>query len=228
ANGAYLITGFVRQAIGGRRLMWMKLSANGLFDPMNFRSLTSNAYGVSILEGSEGNHFITGYRDSSLFLNKLDDSGGLLWQLQFPDTYENRLASLVKNERGHLFVLGTKKQISKNVLLLEIDEQRNIIIELEYGTNSMDELGVAIAPTFDNAYVMLFGSSTPEGTDTQISKISDKGDEIWSLTFANASLANPNVILAAQEYGFAFLSQLETNGVYSYRLIKTDANGKTQ
>ena len=136
SNDEYIITGFVKQTLGGRRLMQMKLSSTGLLKRSEFRSFTNNAYGVSILEGSENNFFIAGYKDNLLIINKVNDEGTLLWQKQFPDTYENGLASLASNAKGNLLLLGTRNLADKNLLLIEIDEQGNIFKELDYGTNS--------------------------------------------------------------------------------------------
>lgn len=228
SNDEYIITGFVKQSFGGRRLMRMKLSSTGLFEPSSFRSFINNTYGVSILEGSENNFFIAGYKDNLLLLNKISDDGILLWQKQFPDTYENGLASLTMNARGNILLLGTKQLTDKNLFLAEIDEFGNILKEVDYGTNSTEDEGAFIAPTLDNAYVLLGASIANGEAQIRISKISDKGEEIWAYNFDNAATVNPNVIFEAQEYGYAFLSQINIDGTYLYRLVKTDANGQTQ
>jgi len=228
SNDEYIITGFIKQTFGGRRLMQMKLSSTGLLERSDFRTFTNNTYGVSTLEGSENNYFVAGYQNNLLLLNKISDEGILLWQKQFPDTYENGLASLAMNAKGNLLLLGTQNLANKNLFLTEIDEQGNILRELEYGTNSTEDEGAYLSPTLDDAYILLGASNSNEDAKIRISKISDKGDEIWTFNFDNTGAVNPNVIFEAQEYGYAFLSQINVDGTYLYRFIKTDANGHTQ
>ena len=224
--GNYIITGFVKQSIGARRLMWIKLSSNGVFE--EFRSLTNNGYGISILEANNETVLISGYQNGRLMLSRVDNDGVLLWQKKIPNSSEEELTNLVKHFNGNYLLIGTRKGTDENVFVLEIDDERNVIWEKEYGNDNSTEIGIDISPTRDSSFVFTALSKSTESSDILLTKIDQFGNVIWESKYDGRGIDKPNHVSQVKDFGFIIFGLNQLNSIVSQRVIKTDEDGETR
>jgi|YelNatPaOPRAMG01_1025707.scaffolds.fasta_scaffold78263_1 hypothetical protein len=180
-----------------------------------------NADGATnIIKGTDGNFIIVGstgpvclkpeYNSDGLVI-KINPDGEIIWQKQFGGKGTDMLSSgIVKGE--HFLITGCKwiPQKGRDIWLLELDKDGNIVKEKTFGSNYND--GVAqIISTPDNGYLLIgeTKSSIIKKSDVWLIKLDENFDILWSKTYdlggedtgvSIAPIGNENFIFIANTY----------------------------
>ncbi|MGI6395186.1 MAG: SBBP repeat-containing protein [bacterium] len=175
-----------------------------------------NDYARSIVVDSSDNIYVAGTTEDAfpgfgnkgkkdLFLSKIDSDGNRLWTKQWGTDEDDQVRSFQIDGSGDLFIVGsTVGAFDKNtnigegdIFLTKLNDKGETIWTKQWGTPDYDE-GRAIFIDKDGTiyvggttYENLGGSSSGEA-DLFISKLSDKGEVIWTKQWGTAEFDSLN------------------------------------
>jgi len=148
---------------------------------------TYEGEGLSIIQSHDNGYIITGITSYSdlkpdVLLIKVDEDGNIIWNKTYRVTDFNRGIALIKVIGGYLILgeIGSNPYENKDVLLIKVDEDGNIIWNKTYGGPGED-IGYSIALATDGGYVIVGETSSygADGIDVLLMKVSDNGSLEW-------------------------------------------------
>jgi len=142
------------------QLYLLKTNSNGgLLWEKNFGG-SSNDYGYSVVETSDGGLVVTGYTysfgdDSQVYLLKTDPNGNLLWEKNFGGTSDDQGYGVIETSDGGLVVTGRTNSFGSNdqVYLLKTDSDGDLLWEKTFGGSSYDS-GYSVVEILDGGLVV--------------------------------------------------------------------------
>jgi len=133
-------------------ILWQKIYGGTRFE-----------YESSVQQTADGGYILTGITSSfgagihSLWLLKLDSAGDIQWQKTYGGTGQELHPSILQTIDGGYILVGDTTSFgagSRDLLLLKLDSNGNVVQEKTYGTAGND-LAVAIKETSDGGYIFL-------------------------------------------------------------------------
>lgn len=133
-DGGYIIVGSTDSDYKTQKNVYVvKMSADGTREWQSFYGTRENDEGFGIVEAENG-YVIAGYTkgtenyDSNVYLLKIDNGGGLIWQRTYGSSKDDRASAIIKVDDGFV-ISGYSTSIeshSKDVYLLKVDKNGNI------------------------------------------------------------------------------------------------------
>jgi len=192
---------------------------------------------TAICENSDGSLKITGYTyslgegNSDLLIVKTDSDGNKLWSKTIGSPGWEYGNSICATNEGDYVITGyvfSDESASKDVLILKIDSNGNILWQKEIGGSGVD-VGMSVCVADDNSYVICgytesFGSGED---DVYLIKISKNGDILWSKTFGGEQTDRSNSVIKTNDGNLALVGSTGSYGTGNMDVyfIKVNQNG---
>ena len=220
AEGHIYITGYLKQTLGGRRMLWMKIDQNG--EILDLQPYAQNTIGTNILNKVEGGFLLSGMKSGKIILYRINAEGVIIWEKTINNSQASFTEEIIESLDNGSLLITTTNAPDNDILLIKIDPNGDIRWEKKYNNSiSTSERGASVIATRDSQYVFLGAL----GDDLLLSKISKEGDEVWTRRFGGSSNEMPNTLRQVQDNGFIFFSIKEQEGRYFYHILKTDEEG---
>ena len=215
----------------------VKLDAQGNFEWRRYFGGSNNDRATSAIQTSNGDFIITGSADSDdfditnskgnddIWLIKISATGTLIWEKSFGGSQIEDSFKVIPTNDGNYFVLGSTissdKDISqdlggKDIWLLKIDNNGNLIWEKSFGGNQFD-IASSIIQLQDGNY-MISGHTRSDDkytikgqNDILLIKIDNNGNEIWSDTFGGSKIDNANDLIETHKQTIVVVGQTQSD-----------------
>ncbi len=197
------------------------------------------AFAVAVLEEGGyllgGNTFSTGAGGQDCLLIKLDDEGGVIWQVTYGGEGTDNIQSLLETPDGEFIVAGYTESFGVGEFdcwVLKLDPDGNIIWQKTYGGSAI-EYGKAIRNTSDGGLVLLvntgsFGAGTH---DIWVIKLTHDGDITWQKTYGSTAVENSYTIEETLDGGFVIagnVNNLNSENMSDTCVIKLASDGRLE
>ena len=236
-DGKIIIVGAVRQSIGGNRLLIMQMDPAVSTDSLTrIQTYTENTFATSIDQLPNGDYVLAGFRnDQNIVISYLQSDLVFKWQNVLSNTIFSENAEVVVGTDGRIYTIGTEINANNDpdpvIYCLnpengdEIWRKDNLFAfsngagyDLSLGTDNT--LLVLSTQTADNAF--FYYHLTKMGYDGSAILFSQSYPEQGSKD------ERPMSVLMTNDEGFLMFGLVNNDGIYSYRVIKTDAEGVTR
>jgi hypothetical protein len=237
-DGGFVVTGYTNSfGAGGDDLLLSKFDASG--NHLWSRTLggSSDDYGQSVVQTSDGGLVVTGATFSfgaggdHLLLSKFDVSGNHLWSRTLGGSsgdYGGQ--SVVQTSDGGFVVTGYTNSFGAgwlDVLLSKFDASGNYLWTRILGGTGWD-VSESVVQTSDGGFVVTgytnsFGAG---GDDLLLSKFDASGNHLWSRTLGGTSFDQGYSVVQSLDGGFV-VTGYTSLGAQSLLLSKFDASGNT-
>jgi hypothetical protein len=202
-----------------------------------FTSISSQDYGKSVIQTSDGGYVIAGTSSSKMYLIKLDGNGNHEWNTRIQgDTVNHtfRGHSIEETNDGGFIVTGLQNldgSTTTYAFLIKTDSLGNLEWNKRYGKQGRENVGHSVKELSDGSLVVVGSTASFSFSnllDVYLFKTDSQGNELWAKSFGGIhqdvgySLGFTNdggYIIGGESHSFANYSQ--TN---SY-IIKTDNTG---
>ncbi|MDX9695502.1 MAG: Ig-like domain-containing protein [Bacteroidales bacterium] len=196
-DGGYIIIGTTSTYGAGGSDIWMiKTDKTGNEQWSNTFGGTSNEYGNSVQQTSDGGYIITGETSSygaglnDLWLIKTDQYGNKQWDKTFGTTQGDSGNSVCQTNDEGFIIVGSKSVLvssswSRDFWLIKTDNSGNMIWEQAFGESNHD-YGRSVKQTDDGGYILvgsLYNHSGYGDYDITLIKTDDVGNLMWSKSF---------------------------------------------
>jgi len=238
SDGNYSFTGTTTTLTNGGQDMYIgQTDQNGALLWSKAIGGASSDGGCDLIETPDHNLLFVGYSKSynatnfyQVFLVKTDFQGNVIWQQTLADGSSAYKIIPSKNKDGYILTGGATGLFSltgRSVYIAKIGYDGSLIWSNSY-SNGNDEIGKSIC--YDNAgNLMILASPQIENNsnDEYLLKLSDKGDSIWTKTFANNGYEEAgSIISTANNLYMVGSSGNMTNplGITSFNKMDTSGN----
>ena len=237
--GGYVIAGFTYSfGAGSSDVYLIKTNAGG--DTLWARTFggTSNDWGTSVQETSDGGYIIAGSTYSfgagfnDIYLIKTTSSGDTLWTRAFGGTsYEGGSSVQQTIPDGGYIIAGVTNSFGAgfyDAYLIKTNAGGDTLWTKTFGGTSDDD-GYSVQETTDGGYI-LSGSTYSFGEgmdDVYLIKTNAGGDTLWTKTFGGASWETGSCLQQTSDGGY-IISGLTWSfgaGLGDAYLIKTNSGG---
>ncbi len=192
----------------------LKLDANGDFEWRRYFGGSNNDKATSVLETSNGDFILTGSAESDdfdvtnsngsydIWVIRISNTGELLWESAFGGSQIEDSFKVIATNDGNYFVIGTTissdGNISnhfggKDIWLLKISPEGNLIWEKSYGGNQLDSASSIIA--LQDGNYMISGHTRSDDVfeikgqnDVLLIKINNDGSVLNSYTYGGSNI----------------------------------------
>ena len=225
SDGSFLLTGESERVhpITGKGDVWViKLDADGNEIWNKVFGGSYNEEGWSIIEASDGDYVIAGYKAESsvggykVWVIKLDTDGNEVWNKTFGGS--SALAySIIEDSSGAFVLSGTTASSGgsgNDALVIKLDYNGNEIWSKAYDKLYSDS-GYSIIQASDGSYVLAGKTSTSTSNlaanDVWVISIDSNGNALWDKTFGGSGVDIGYSIIQASDgsYVLTGLTQLE-------------------
>ena len=238
-DGGYIIAGSTSSfGAGGKDIYLVKTDANG--DTLWTKTYggTSDDFGYSVQQTTDGGYIVSGkykhsFTDTDVYLIKTDPLGNTLWTKTYGGTvgfsYDEGW-SVEQTTDGGYIVAGFTFSFGASLYdfyLIKTDASGDTLWTKTYGGISND-LGYSVEQTTDGGYI--FSGYTESfgvagSRDVYLVKTDANGDTLWTKTYGGSSVENGWSVEQTTDGGYIVAGYSGTP--YDYYLVKTDANGDT-
>ncbi len=270
ADNGYLIVGYSESTSGdkqdskGKSDIWViKTTASGAIEWEESYGSTGNDYTYAALENSAGNFVIAGYTwgdDGDVDMNKgladvwviqLDPSGEIMWQKTYGGSSSEIMNTIIETSDGGYALVGSTNSDngdismsfdSRDVWLLKLDNQGDMIWEQTYGGNKWDEAYSILEDEEGNFVIAAESGSSDEDVSTPnkglldiwLFKTDATGTLLWEKSYGSTDNEGEPYLLAGDDGGYfifarTFGEDMDVSlnyGRWDMWLIKTNAEGE--
>jgi hypothetical protein len=240
ADGGYIIAGYsLSFEEWADDVYLVKTNAQG--DTLWTRTYggTSNDWGNSVQQTSDGGYIIAGWTHSigvayDVYLVKTNASGDTLWSRTYGGPSTEGGYSVQQTTDGGYIIAGNTDSYGTggdNVYLIKTNAQGDTLWTRTYGGEDQDE-AYSVAQTSDGGYIIAgkthsFGAG---GEDVYLLRIDASGDTLWTRTFGHSGSDDVgSSVQQTTDGGFiiaGYRSAYDPVFVDVY-VIRTDASGDT-
>lgn len=144
----------------------------------------------SIICSSDGNYVIVGHNSPSLnyyefyiYVMKIDESGNILWEFDFPGSNQTAWDIIETSDGGYVVLGKNVAFIATQIILIKLDASGQLIWEKVYNMNSSISLMYEIIESNDFGFTLVGEKNTTNpGQDIWIMKTDQLGDSTWTKT----------------------------------------------
>ncbi|RKX69558.1 hypothetical protein DRP53_07840 [candidate division WOR-3 bacterium] len=193
------------------------------------RSLALNERGEIVVLGETGSF---GAGKTDLYLLKVSADGETLWTRTYGGVGDDAGYSIQRTSDDCYIVVGATEDyysINRDVYLLKIDEDGNLIWSRTYGGMGYEE-GRSVWENVDRGYIIagITTSSNPTSSDYDVYLIrtDSQGETLWTKTIDGHGRDEASSVQQTSDGGF-IITGLTTSdeGDFDVYLIKTDSDG---
>ncbi|MDI6807944.1 MAG: M6 family metalloprotease domain-containing protein [Candidatus Eisenbacteria bacterium] len=230
SNGGLVVTGETKSyGAGGNDLLLMKLDSSGNHLWTSVLGGSSEDYGSSVTQTSDGGFAVTGGTNSlgsgdyDVLIAKFDSAGTHLWTQTLGDMYEDYGSCIIETSDSCLVVTGTTGGYgasSNDLLLVKLDSLGNILWTRVLGGNTED-YGFSVVETSDKGFVVTgktnsFGAG---GSDILLTKFDSAGNHLWTKVFGGSYDEYGSSLVKASDEGFVVTGRTNSYGDGDYDLL---------
>jgi len=237
SDGGYVITGYTLSfGAGSSDVFVIKLDSSGNLSWAKTIGGTSEDYGYSIQQTSDGGYVITGKTSSfgagvdDVFVIKLDSYGNLSWAKTIGGTGEDSGSSIQQTSDGGYVITGETSSFgagSYDVFVIKLNSSGNLSWAKTIGGTGINS-GYSIQQTSDGGYVITgrtygFGA----GGDVFVIKLNSSGNLSWAKTIGGTSDDEGSSIQQTSDGGYVITGYTSSFGAgdWDVFVIKLDSSG---
>ncbi|RKX69193.1 hypothetical protein DRP53_08950 [candidate division WOR-3 bacterium] len=239
-DGGYIIAGYTYSYGAGEADVYLiKTDANGNALWTKTFGGTSDEYGYSVQQTTDGGYIIAGWTKSygagggDVYLVKTDANGNTLWTKTIGGTSGDWGRSVRQTADNGYIIAGITFSYGAgggDVYLIKTDADGDTLWTRTFGGSSWDE-GYSVQQTSDGGYIIAgYTKSYGAGeADVYLIKTDADGNALWTKTFGGTSGDWGRSVRQTTDNGYIIAGRTYSYGagdddVY---LIKTDADGDT-
>lgn len=191
-----------------------------------------NDGGYAVVETSDGGFLAAGsYNLTSFYFVRTDENGTLLWSKHIDGSFPSEARALVPVADGFVAVgyIDGVGNGQRDVYLLKIDPQGNVLWTQTYG-NGMDDEGLGAQATSDGGLIITgYTEIDGNGKDILLLKTDSLGSTEWVKTFGGTGNDEGKSVVTTTDGGYAITGAYEVSpGNKNIYLVKTDLTGSQQ
>jgi putative intracellular protease/amidase len=238
-DGGFLIAGYTfSHGTGDADLLVLKTDEKGEMEWSKIFGGSGAEYGNACLSLPDG-YLVAGYTSSfgsggkDVYVIKLDERGKEIWSRTFGGPSWDVGKAICESGDGNFYVCGYTHSFGKgeeDVYLIKFDKDGNKHWSRTFGGNRLD-MANSISLTKDNG--LLIGATSgsfSNNTDFYLIRLNDKGEELWSKTYAAEGQRGHafdwcNKMVGTRDGGALLTGYSDCQDVMDIHVIKTDAEG---
>jgi putative intracellular protease/amidase len=238
-DGGFLVAGYTfSHGTGDADLLVVKTDAMGEMEWSRTFGGAGTEYGNACLSLLDG-YLVAGYTSSfgsggkDVYVIKLDEKGKEIWSKTFGGPSWDVGKAICESGDGNFYVCGYTHSFGKgeeDVYLIKFDKDGNKHWSKTFGGDRLD-MANSISLTEDNG--LLIGATSgsfSSNTDFFLIRLDDKGEELWSKTYAAEGQRGHafdwcNKMIGTRDGGAILTGYADNQDVMDVHLIKTDADG---
>lgn len=249
SDGGYIIAGhtWVSDAVGAGEydVYLVKTDPNGNLQWENTFGGSSNDYGNSVRQTSDGGYIIAGQTysfcqpgDCNVYLIKTDPNGNSQWQKTFGITYADNGTSVQQTTDGGYIITGYTNVYSApyhsryyDIYLIKTDASGNLTWEKNLG-GDLSDVGSSIQQTTDGGFIIVghtrsFGIGGP---NVYLVKTDSSGNMSWQKIFGGSDEDTGQSVRQTTDGGYIIAAATKSFGAGNNDayLIKTESAGNLQ
>lgn len=200
---------------------------------------SSNDYGYSVVEASDGGYVVAGYTDSygmgswDVYIVKVTSSGSVVWTKTYGVFEGDGAYSIARTSDNGYILTGFTERLSGalfqwDVYLLRTDSAGDTLWTKRFGGGTHD-FGYSVIQTVDGGYAIAgytcsFGAG---GWDAYLIKTDGAGNFEWQRTFGGGASDYAYCVKQTPDGGYIMTGSTSSFGLGDEQvyLIKTDGNG---
>ncbi|UCG43131.1 MAG: hypothetical protein JSU73_00510, partial [candidate division WOR-3 bacterium] len=239
-DGGYIVAGTQYWDVGSTDVYLVKTDANGNLTWSQTYGGSSEDWGRSVRQTTDGGYVIAGDTKSygageeDAYLVKTAADGGLTWSQTFGGPNRDYAASVRQTADGGYIIAGVTFSYgvgSGDVYLIKTDASGNQTWFKTFGGSAADH-GYSVQQTADGGYIIV-GWTHSYGAgdaDVYLIKTDASGNETWFKTFGGSAADRGYSVQQTADGGYIVAGETFSygEGLGDVYLIKTDANGNVE
>jgi hypothetical protein len=229
-GGGYLISGRIRQSLGGERLFVVKLTDQLTFE--RIRTYNTGLYGTSLQAAQDGTFSMAGIAGNQAFIAVFNPDLSLVRQRVLSASSAQHYIGFAQNDAREWLIPMALENNSTQLLLAvyssDLTSRREF--DLNLGVSMTELHAYDITQVRDGGF--LISGSGRRAPDTAMEafliKVGPNFALQWVEFYPGSQTTIPLGITQVKDYGFALLNFISDGTKNDYQLIKTDERGKTR
>jgi len=239
-DGGYVVIGWTDSYGAGGSDVWLiKTNSNGDEEWSQTFGGTSDDYGYSVQQTSDGGYITAGYTYSfgvggDFWLIKTDGTGSEVWNMTYGGTGGEISYCVQQTNDGGYIITGYTSSYGAGHIdawLIKTDSNGDEEWNQTFGGAYWD-YGLSVKQTYEGGFIIAgYTDSYGAGhNDVWLIKTDSNGDEEWSQTFGGSMWDFSRTVQQTTDGGYIIVGWTWTfdEGVYDVWLIKTDSNGNLE
>jgi len=236
-DGGYIVAGVTFSFGNSNQVYLVKTNASG--DTLWTKTYggTSEDYGQSVQQTSDGGYVIAGYTNSfgagsfDVYLIKTNASGDTLWTKTYGGAYGDVGWSVQQTTDGGYVIAGFKgTNPNYDVYLIKTNASGDTLWTRNYGGPGCED-GYSVQQTTDGGYIVV-GQTPSFGAgsfDVYLIKTNASGDTLWTRTYGGTNGDGGQSVQQTSDGGYIIVGYTWSFGAGGddFYLIKTNASGDT-
>jgi hypothetical protein len=236
SDGGFMLAGFNKSFGPSTDIYLVKTDSTGTLEWEETYGGSSEEYGRSVVQTSDGGYAAVGYTYSygaggkDVYLVRTDADGAMLWDETYGGTSNDDGFCMIETSDGGFAIAGSTQSFgsSWSAYLIRTSASGALLWQEYYGGSGIDA-AASLVQTPDGGYAIL-GRTYSYGAgseDFYLVRTDSTGNMQWYKTFGGAEIEEGNSIDQTSDGGFilgGYTSSFGAGG-YDIYLVKTDEEG---